>query len=366
MYPLDLGYKMPAEWSPHQCTLISWPVQATMCYPQDYQRVCRGYAAIIEAIAEFEPVIVVVRPDDLDTAGSYLGGAGVKFLVVDHDDAWLRDNGPTFVIDHRGRVAGINWRFNAWGEKYPAWDKDDRLAATILEAMQVTRFDAPLVMEGGSIHVDGEGTMLTTEECLLNPNRNPGLDRTRIQEYLSLYLGIDKVIWLKRGLEGDETDGHIDNLACWAGPGRVLLQACDDPRDDNYLITVESREILRQSTDARGRTLEIIEIPQPPPQYHEGRRLTLSYLNFYFVNGGIILPVFGGEAQSTDIQAVQILGRTFPERRVRTVDGMAIVREGGNVHCMTQQVPAGLGAGSPMLLRLQSLPRSIREGNPDR
>ena len=354
MYPRNMGYRMPAEWTLHQRTLISWPVQATMCYPSDYERVCQGYAAIVGAVAEFEPVTVVVRSDDRYTAGSYVGGERVEFLVADHDDAWLRDNVPTFIVDHRGRVAGINWWFNAWGEKYPAWDKDDRLAATILEAMQVPCFDAPLVMEGGSIHVDGEGTMLTTEECLLNPNRNPQLGRARIQEYLSLYLGIDKVIWLKRGLSGDETDGHIDNLACWAGSGRVLLQVCDDPGDDNYLITAESREILSQASDARGRALEIIEIPQPPPQYHKGRRLTLSYLNFYFVNGGIILPTFGGEARAADIQAGQILSRTFPGRRVRTVDGLAIVRDGGNVHCMTQQMPAGLGTeDQPGLLRRQ-------------
>ncbi|MEQ8200290.1 MAG: agmatine deiminase family protein [Syntrophomonadaceae bacterium] len=338
-----MRYRMPAEWTPHQRSFIAWPVQATMCYPQDYERVCRGFASIIEAVAEFEPVTVVVRLVDLDTASGYVGGDRVEFLVADHDDAWLRDNGPTFIVDDRGTIAGINWLFNAWGKKYPAWEKDDRLAAVILDAVKVPRFDAPLVMEGGSIHVDGEGTMLTTEECLLNPNRNPHLDRVRIEEYLGLYLGIDKVIWLKRGLSGDETDGHIDNLACWAGPGRVLLQVCDDPGDDNHAITVESREILRQASDARGRALDIIEIPQPPPLYHEGRRLTLSYLNFYFVNGGIILPIFGGEARSADIQAGQIFSRTFPGRRIRTVDGLAIVREGGNVHCMTQQMPAGAG-----------------------
>ncbi|NLN86107.1 MAG: agmatine deiminase family protein [Syntrophomonadaceae bacterium] len=354
MYPRDMGYRMPAEWSLHQRTFISWPVQATMCYPQDYEQVCRGYAAIIRAVAEFEPVTVVVRPDDRDTASRHVYGERVEFLVADHDDAWLRDNGPTFIVDHRGGVAGINWRFNAWGEKYPVWDKDDRLAALILDTIKVPRFDAPLVMEGGSIHVDGEGTMLTTEECLLNPNRNPQLERGRIEEYLSLYLGIDKVIWLKRGLSGDETDGHIDNLACWAGPGRVLLQVCDDPKDYNYLVTAESREILRQASDALGRSLEVIEILQPPPRYHEGRRLTLSYLNFYFVNGGIILPVFGGEARSTDIEAGRILSRTFPGRRVRTVDGRAIAKEGGNVHCMTQQMPAEPGNWSqPGMLRRQ-------------
>lgn len=330
---------MPAEWSPHQRTFISWPVQENMCYPDDYQQVCQGYAEIITAAAEFEPVTVVVNPGDQEKAARYLNNTRIDYLIAAHDDSWLRDNGPTFVVDIRGEVAGINWRFNAWGEKYGAWDLDNRLAADILKHIGVRCFDAPLVMEGGSIHVDGQGTMLTTEECLLNPNRNPGLDRSQIEEYLGLFLGVEKVIWLKRGLSGDETDGHIDNIACWAGPAKVLLQVCDDPADDNYAITQESRNVLGQATNAQGQNLEIVEIPQPPAQYHHGRRLTLSYLNFYFVNGGIILPIFGGSAESTDRQAAEILGRIFPERRIRTINGLAIVKEGGNVHCMTQQMP---------------------------
>lgn len=341
MYPRDLHFRMPAEWSPHQRTFISWPVQHNMCYPLDYEQVCQGYAEIIIAAAEFEPVTVVVNPGDQEKAALCLKNCPVEYLTAAHDDSWLRDNGPTFVINDLGEVAGINWRFNAWGEKYAAWDLDDHLAAAILRYIGVKCFDAPLIMEGGSIHVDGEGTMLTTEECLLNPNRNPKLSRTQIEEYLGCYLDVKKVIWLKRGLSGDETDGHIDNIACWAGPGKVLLQVCDDPADDNYAITWESRMVLKQATNAQGGRLEIVEIPQPPAQYNEGRRLTLSYLNFYFVNGGIILPIFGGGAQSTDQQAMEILSRVFPERRIRTINGLAIVKEGGNVHCMTQQMPAG-------------------------
>lgn len=341
MYPRDMGYVMPAEWGPHQRTFIAWPMQDTMCYPADYERVCQGYAEIITAVAEFEPVTVVVRPGDQAMAANFIASPGIDFLEADHDDAWIRDNGPTFIVDRRGTIAGINWRFNAWGEKYPAWELDDRLAAVILDQLQVLRFDAPLVLEGGSIHVDGEGTLLTTEECLLNPNRNPGLDKAGIEKYLGWYLGIDKVIWLQRGLSGDETDGHIDNLACWAGQGRILLQVCDDPDDDNYAVTRESRASLGQATDAQGRQLQVIEIPQPPSRFYEDRRLTLSYLNFYYVNGGIILPLFGGAAESADAQAVAILSRVFPQRRIRTVDGAAIAREGGNVHCLTQQMPAG-------------------------
>ena len=340
MYPQDLNYKMPAEWSEHQRTFISWPVRESMCYPDDYEDVCRGYAQIIEAIAEFEPVTVVVNPDD-ETAARFLKNAKVKKLLAAHNDAWLRDNGPTFIVNEKGDMAGINWHFNAWGGKYSPWDLDDALAPKILEYTGVQCFEAPLVMEGGSIHVDGQGTMITTEECLLNPNRNPKLSRQQIEDCLKKFLGIQKVIWLKRGLSGDETDGHVDNIACFAAPGKILLQACDDPRDENCEITRENLHILKESTDAWGRKLEIITIPQPTMMTYNDRRLTLSYLNFYFVNGGIILPVFGGEAEATDRLTVKVLSMIFPERRIRTVNGMAIIREGGNVHCMTQQMPAG-------------------------
>ncbi|WP_438444995.1 agmatine deiminase family protein [Gorillibacterium sp. sgz5001074] len=340
MKPRELTYKMPPEWAPHARTLISWPIQDSMCYPDDYESVCGGYAATIRAIAEFEPVTVVVNPEDLEKVREvFAGEARIECLPIEHNDAWLRDNGPTFVVNEQGERAGINWRFNAWGGKYSPWDLDDQVAPQILEHFGVRRFDAPVVMEGGSIHVDGEGTLITTEECLLNRNRNPEWTRERIEEVLNGYLSVDKIIWLKRGLSGDETDGHVDNIACFAAPGKVILQVCSDPADENYEITQENLRILGEARDAKGRPLEIIAIQQPPRREHEGKRLTLSYLNFYFVNGGIVLPVFGGEAEETDRMAVEDLGKAFQDRVIRTVDGMAIIREGGNVHCTTQQMP---------------------------
>jgi agmatine deiminase len=236
-------------------------------------------------------------------------------------------------------LAGVNWHFNAWGEKYKPWDLDDAVASTLLDQMHVQRYNAPIVMEGGSFHVDGEGSLLTTEQCLLNPNRNPDMNREQIEQKLRDYLNIDKVIWLKDGLSGDETDGHVDNIACFAAPGKVLIQSCNDPADDNFSITEENSDRLEQAVDAKGRKLKIIRVPQPPNRYYQGSRLTLSYLNFYFVNHGVILPVFGGDAEETDKQASDILAQLFPDRRIRTVDGMAIIREGGNVHCATQQMP---------------------------
>ncbi|MDF2670933.1 MAG: agmatine deiminase family protein [Paenibacillus sp.] len=341
MYPKDLNYSMPPEWAPHTRTFLSWPVQTSMVYPDDYEAVCQGYAEIAKAIAEFEPVTMIVNPADAEFVRSFFTESpNVDLLTIPHNDAWFRDNGPTFVVDGQGGIAGVNWRFNAWGGKYAPWDLDDNVAPQLLEQFGVRRFDAPLVMEGGSIHVDGEGTLLTTEECLLNTNRNPDMTREQIEDYLRQYLNISKVIWLKQGLSGDETDGHVDNIACFAAPGQIILQVCDDPEDDNYAITQENLRILGAATDAQGRKLEIIKIQQPPIQSYEDTRLTLSYLNFYFVNDGIILPVFGGSAAQTDQLAEQVLSKTFPNRRILTVNGMAIIREGGNVHCTTQQMPA--------------------------
>jgi agmatine deiminase len=311
-----------------------------MVYPEDYEAVCLGYENIIRAIAEFEPVTVVVNPEQLEEIRARLTGVQAECLPVAHNDAWLRDNGPTFLLGQDGSLAGVNWGFNAWGGKYEPWDLDDAVAPAVLAYAGVRRFDAPLVMEGGSIHTDGEGTMISTEECLLNPNRNPGLTREQIEEELKRHTGIEKVIWLKRGLSGDETDGHVDNIACFAAPGKVILQVSDEPGDENTAITRENMAILSAAADAKGRPLEIIPIQQPPYREYNGNRLTLSYLNFYFVNGGIILPVFGGDAAETDRLAEETLARTFPGRRIRTVDGMAIIKEGGNVHCTTQQMPA--------------------------
>jgi len=280
MNPKDLNYTMPPEWGKHERTFISWPVQDSMCFPDNHESVCQGYAEIITAIAEFEPITVVVNPDELEQVERLVSGPNITLLPIEHSDAWLRDNGPTFVVNDEGALAGVNWSFNAWGGKYSPWDLDDKVAPQILEHLQVTRFDAPLVMEGGSIHTDGEGTLITTEECLLNTNRNPDLGRGDIEDYVRKYTGTESIIWLKRGLSGDETDGHVDNIACFAAPGKVIIQVCEDPQDENYEITQENLRILENARDAKGRELEIIKIQQPPRVDHDGSRLTLSYLNF--------------------------------------------------------------------------------------
>lgn len=334
-------FYMPAEWKRHERTLMEWPVKSSMVWPENYGVFCGGIAALVNAIKEFEKVALVVNKDTAVEAGKVCGD-DVEYLVIPHNDAWLRDNGPTFLLDNKNRLSAVNWRFNAWGEKYPEFEQDNLVAPAILDHFRVPYFDSPLVMEGGSIHVDGEGTLLTTRECLLNKNRNPQLGEAEIEAELKSRLGVSKIIWLNHGLFGDETDGHIDNAACFVKPGAVLIQSCQDADDPNFVISNENLEILKNATDARGRKVEVIKIPQPPERYCEGTRLTLSYLNFYFVNGGIILPVFGGDAEKTDTQAAAILQDLFPERKIVTIDGMSLITEGGNVHCLTQQMPEGV------------------------
>lgn len=329
--------RMPAEWEKHERTLIQWPVARSLTHPENREEVRAGYAAAARAVAAFEPVTVVAEEETAAEAARLCGPA--EIFVCPHSDGWARDSGPTVVERDGGRL-GIRWRFNAWGGRYAPCEPDHEAARAVLERLKLPRLDAPIVLEGGSIHTDGEGTLLTTAQCLLNPNRNPGLSKEELEDVLRRFLGVSKIVWLGRGLDGDETDGHVDNVACFARPGIVLMQACADPGDPNFGITEENREILRSARDARGRSLKLVELPQPPACFDRGARLTLSYLNFYLVNGGLILPVFGGDAEHTDAAALETLRRVFPERRIVTVNGMKLVREGGNIHCITQQIPA--------------------------
>ncbi|MCX7714931.1 MAG: agmatine deiminase family protein [Clostridia bacterium] len=335
---MENNYYMPAEWEEHERTFISWPVKESMVWPENYDEFCMGYADVIRAISEFEPVTVITNENTKDAAKALCKDAA-EILSIAHNDAWVRDNGPTFVRGKGKLLAGINWIFNAWGEKYKPYDLDNALAGKLLEFFQIPAVKADIVLEGGSIHSDGEGTILTTQQCLLNSNRNPSLSKDEIELSLKKYLGAEKIIWLPHGLFGDETDGHIDNVACFAKPGTVLFQACYDPDDPNYEVTKKNLDVLKNTKDAKGRDLNLIEIPQPPARFYNEERLTLSYLNFYFANGAIILPIFGEDASETDKIAIQILQKYFPERKVVTVDGMKLIKEGGNVHCITQQMP---------------------------
>jgi agmatine deiminase len=342
MFPRDLGFKMPPEWAPHSRTLMAWPVKAAL-WPEPFADILPAYAQIVKTIAHFEPVTLVVKPELLNQAVSFCG-SDIEPLTLGHNDSWMRDNGPTIIRNDQGELIGLNWIFNAWGGKFP-FELDNQVAPQVLDHLRIPCLDIPLVMEGGSIHVDGAGTILTTEACLLNSNRNLQLTRNEIETYLQRYLNVTKIIWLKRGWDGDDTDGHIDNVACFARPGVILTQVCLDPTDPNYEIAQENLAILKTARDAQGKPFEVIKIEQPPADYYQDIRLTLSYVNFYFVNGGIVMPIFGGPAATTDAKALMIMKQVFPEREIATVDGLTIARGGGNVHCLTQQIPVATAPG---------------------
>lgn len=339
MFPTDLGYKMPPEWNKHERTLMEWPVKEAV-WPEPFADILPSYAQIVQTIAQFEPVTLLVNPHLKDEAIQYCPDPKIEILKMGHDDSWARDNGPTVLINEKNERLGLNWIFNGWGGKFPA-TKDNQVAPQLLKHLKIPCVDIPLVMEGGSFHTDGEGTLLTTEECLLNPNRNPNLNKNEIEDYLKKCLGVEQIVWLKRGWVGDDTDGHIDNVACFAKPGVVITQVCSDPDDPNYTVSQENLALLENAVDAKGRRFKLVKIEQPSAVYYEDTRLTLSYLNFYFVNGGIILPVFGGENSATDKAAIETLQKLFPERKIAIVDGLIVARGGGNVHCLTQQIPAG-------------------------
>jgi len=355
--PAADGFRMPAEFEPHSGCWMAWP-ERTDNWRLGAKPAQAAFAAVAEAIAASEPVTVAASDAQFENCRAALP-AEVRVVEVSTDDAWMRDIGPTFVIDEDGRRRGVDWRFNAWGGTegglYFPWDRDDRAAAKVLEVEGNDRYRAPIVLEGGAIHVDGKGTVLTTEQCLLNPNRNPEISREQVERALLDYLGAEKVIWLGAGVFEDETDGHVDNLACFARPGTVLLTWTDDQDDPQHRISRDARERLEAATDARGRAFEIILLPSPGPLHisaeeaegvdavagtaprRAGDRMAASYVNFYLGNSRIVYPLLDPRH---DDEAEAILRRAFPERAVVGVAAREILLGGGNIHCITQQVPA--------------------------
>lgn len=352
------GFRMPAEWEPHVQTWMVWPER-----PDNWRLGGKpaqaAFSAVAEAIARFEPVTVCVSAAQFENARARLSDA-IRVIEISTDDAWVRDTGPTFVINEKGDVRGVDWTFNAWGGLdgglYFPWLRDDQVAAKILQVEGQARYRTEgFVLEGGSIHVDGEGTLITTEECLLNRNRNPHLGREEIEAVLREHLAIDTVIWLPDGLFNDETNGHVDNFCCYVRPGEVLLAWTDDPQDPNYPRCQAAMQVLESACDAKGRQLLVHKMPIPGPLHASEEecagvdlvagsqerdpsiRLAGSYVNFLIVNGGIVAPSFD---DAKDAEAKQILQRVFPEHEVVMVPGREILLGGGNIHCITQQQPA--------------------------
>ncbi len=354
--PARDGFRMPAEFEPHAGCWMLWPER-----PDNWREGAKPaqavFAAVAQAIAQGEPVTVGVSAAQFQNARARLP-ARVRLLELSSNDAWMRDCGPTFLVDAKGRRRGVDWTFNAWGGLsgglYFPWDRDDEVAHKVLEIESADRYRTSFVLEGGAIHVDGQGTCLTTEECLLNPNRNPGCSRKDIEDTLRRYLGVSTVIWLGRGVYGDETGGHIDELACFTAPTHVALTWTEDRKDPQYEISRDAWERLRHARDARGRRLTVHKIHQPGPLFmtaqeaagvdvragthprRAGDRLPASYINFYIANRCVVMPLYD---KRRDAAAARAIGRLFPTRKVVGIATREVLLGGGNIHCITQQVP---------------------------
>ena len=337
--PARDGYVMPAEWAPHVRTWMCWPCRTEAWGgPEGLLRAKQAYARVARAVSSFEPVTMVVRPQD--TAEARLASAGkVAIFEAPLDDSWARDMGPSFLVGPDGRRAGVAWHFNAWGNKYHPYTDDAALGGKILAEADVRTYRGPLVCEGGAIHVDGEGTLITTEQCLLNANRNPHLDRQQVEERLALFTGARRILWLGEGFSDEETDGHVDNIACFAAPGRVIVGVPSSKSHPDYEPVLEAIRRLGEARDAEGRRLEIVEIAQPkkPKSDFRGRPLQASYINFYLTNGGLVMPAFD---DPHDERARDALAECFPGRDILQIDALDIVEGGGGIHCITQQEPA--------------------------
>jgi agmatine deiminase len=353
--PRKDGFRMPGEFEIHQGTWMLWPER-----PDNWRLGAKpaqkAFAAVATAIARFEPVTMGVSQAQYSNARNMLPGS-IRLVEMSNNDAWIRDTGPTFVSNGT-EIRAVDWDFNAWGGLkgglYFPWDLDDMVARKVAEIERVDRYKAPIVLEGGSIHVDGEGTVLTTQECLLNENRNPGKSKGEIESTLSDYLNVSEFIWLNRGIFNDETNGHIDNICCFIQPGVVALAWTDDRSDPQYEISQENLEILSTAKDAKGRKLEIHKIHLPNPVLitqeesegvdvyngtlprEEGDRLAASYINFFFSNGGAVVPMFN---DPHDAPALEQLEKLMPDRKVVGVFAREILLGGGNIHCVTQQQP---------------------------
>jgi agmatine deiminase len=350
------GFFMPAEFAPHAGTWMLWP-QRPDNWRLGGKPAQKAFVAVASAIARFEPVTLGVNADQYANARQMLP-PHIRVVELASNDAWMRDCGPTFVVNGQGEARGVDWVFNAWGGLYNGlyfpWDLDAAVAQKVLEIERVVRYQAPFVLEGGAIHVDGEGACITTSECLLSPGRNPDLTQEQIKSHLKDYLNVEKILWIPRGVVHDETTGHVDNLACFLRPGVIALTWTEDRSDPQYERSAEAYDYLMSAADAKGRRLEVHKIQQPNPiritpeeaagvdrvdgtlPRQAGDRLAASYLNFYFCNSGAIVPTFD---DPHDTPALTTLQKLLPERRVVGVAAREILLGGGNIHCITQQQP---------------------------
>ncbi|MBW7571306.1 agmatine deiminase [Caproiciproducens faecalis] len=360
--PKKDGYRMPGEFENHTGTWMLWP-ERTDNWRNGAKPAQQVFSNVAKAIAQFEPVTMCVNPDQYENAKAMLADCDtIRVVEMTSNDSWIRDCGPTFVVNGKGGVRAVDWDFNAWGGLYDGlyfpWDQDALVASKVCEIEKVVRYKPEnFVLEGGSIHVDGEGTVLVTESCLLSPGRNPDLKKEQIEENLREYLNVEKIVWVKEGIDPDETNGHIDDVACYVRPGVVACIWTEDKNDPFYTIAHEAYELLSNTVDAKGRKLTVckLDLPKNPVRItleeskgvdvvegtlprEEGDLCPGSYMNFLIVNGGVIVPQYGDENDALALSQIQGM---FPDRKVVGVLTREVVLGGGNIHCITQQQPSG-------------------------
>ena len=339
--PASLGYRMPAEWEPHVATWLSWPHNRDS-WPGAFETIPSVWAELVGTLVEFEPVRILAGGAAVMAEAKWMVGQlpNVKIYDIPTNDAWTRDHGPMFLTGVRGSPpALVHWGYNAWGGKYPPFDQDVQVPEKVARELGMKRFEPGIILEGGAVDVNGRGAVLTTEQCLLNPNRNPHLSRGDVERYLADF-GVGRhVIWLGEGIVGDDTDGHIDELARFVGPRTVVAAVEQDPADENYKALADNLHRLQMATDEEGRSLEVVPLPMPRAVYFDDRRLPASYTNFYISNGVVVVPQFEGPADAT---AVETLAKLFPDRQVRGLRAVELAWGLGTFHCITQQQPWAL------------------------
>lgn len=338
--PAALGYRMPAEWEPHEATWLAWPHNEAS-WPGKIEPVPHVYAEIVRALMPHEKVRLCV-PDEQRRAeaerilrAASAWGPNVELHVIPTNDSWARDHGPIFVTDGR-ELRFVKWEYNAWGGKYPPFDLDNAVPLHVAERLGFDYWRPGIVMEGGSIDVNGCGTLITTEACLLNPNRNPHLSKAQIEKYLCDYLGVRHILWLGDGIVGDDTDGHVDDLTRFVDAQTVVTVVEADPADENYEVLQDNLRRLHRMRDQDGRPLRVVELPMPDPVVHEDRRLPASYANFLIANGVVLLPTY---RCPNDRLAAEIMQGLFPDRKVVSIDCTDLVWGLGAIHCISQQQP---------------------------
>lgn len=357
-----LKYRMPGEFEPHEGCVMIWPIRPGS-WPYGGTEAKKTFSEVARAIAKSEKLWMLCdKEHEAEVKENFKNDNNVIIMVVPTDDAWARDVGPTIIVDDSGNRKGVDWSFNAWGGEYDGlyaqYDKDDAAAKKICDELGIQVCDAKhFVLEGGSIHSDGEGTLMVTEACLLSKGRNPNMSKIEIEEELKRFLGISKIIWLPYGIYNDETNEHVDNVCAFVKPGEVVLAWTDDKDDPQYEMSKKNLEVLEKETDAKGRKFVVhkLSIPENPVcvtekelegyEFEEGEdtreageRLAASYVNFYISNGAVVMPVFGHGNEKSDANAIEILAELFPEREIIPVQARSIIVGGGNIHCITQQI----------------------------